>query len=245
MSTQNLNALETSPLSSRLITLGTALLVMAIFAMAASLSQALAQPQQDVAVDPEIPGESCAAQVLPHFPLQAGNQWNYTKQGPVEAEPWQVLVDTRASDAGVELQGYFGATRTVCAGTGGVIHEVTADLGGEMWYDLGASVGSGWRMHLDTDIDTPGCVDGSKITIASRTEHVEVPAGSFDNVIRLDYVSPCADAGILSEWFAPSVGLIKRIEQSFAGPRVSELQSAVVGGVVMPGSYCNGLRPRM
>jgi len=234
MSSRNLNVLETSRTSSKLIAIASALLVLLVFAMGASFAQIAGQPQRDGSIDPESPGLSCAAQVLPHFPLQAGNQWNYSKQGSFDAEPWQVAVVTRTSDAASELLGYFGATHTVCAGTGGVIHEVTAETGDEMWYDLGATVGTGWQMHLDPSPDTLGCVDGSKVTIASRTEHVTVPAGSFDNVIRLDYTSPCVDAGILSEWFAPGVGLVKRTEQSFAGPVTSELQSAIVGGILYP-----------
>ena len=234
MSTHNPNVLETSRMSSRWITLAAALLVLGVFAIGASFAQ-VAAPVRDGGVDPDNPALTCAASVLPHFPLQSGNQWNYSKQGPGGAEPWQVSVVTRATDATSQLQGYFGATRTVCAGTGGVVHEVTADTGDEMWYDLGGSVGSAWRIRLDPgNGGAPDCVDGSKVTIASRTEHVNVPAGSFDGVIRVDYASPCVDAGILSEWFAPGVGLIKRTEQSFAGPMTSELVTANVGGVLMP-----------
>ena len=230
MSTQNLYVLETSRISSKLITLATALLVLFVFGIGASVAQV-----RDGGMDPENPALSCSASVLPHFPLQAGNQWNYTKQGPGGAEPWQVSVVMRTSDAAAELQGYFGANRTVCAGTGGIVHEVTAETGDDMWYDLGGSVGSAWRIHLDPGPGgAPDCVDGSRITIASRTEHVDVPAGSFDNVIRVDYTSPCSDGGILAEWFAPGVGLIKRTEQSFTGPVTSELQSATVGGVLLP-----------
>jgi hypothetical protein len=233
MSTQKMNVLETSRMSSRLITLAAALLVLLVFGIGATIAQVV-QPQVDGGIDPDNPG-SCAASVLPHFPLQGGNEWNYVKKGPGGEDPWQVSVVTRTTDAASALQGYFGATRTVCAGVGGVVHEVTADAGDEMWYDLGGAVGSVWRLRLDPGTgDAPDCIDGSKVTISSRSEHVEVAAGSFDNVIRVDYVSPCFDAGIMAEWFAPGVGLIKRIEQSFAGPVTSELETAKIGGLLLP-----------
>jgi hypothetical protein len=52
--------------------------------------------------------------------------------------------------------------------------------------------------------------------------------------VRVDYQSPCADGGILSEWFAPGVGLVRRAENSIAGPVVSDLAQAEVGDVVYP-----------
>jgi hypothetical protein len=42
------------------------------------------------------------------------------------------------------------------------------------------------------------------------------------------------DAGLISEWFAPGVGLVKRTEDSFGGPIESVLLSSQVGGVVLP-----------
>ena len=52
--------------------------------------------------------------------------------------------------------------------------------------------------------------------------------------MRVDYRAPCADAGLASEYFTPGVGLIKRVEQTFAGPRVSELLRARVGETDLP-----------
>lgn len=232
MNTHTQNVLEISRTTSRLITLGAAFLVLLVFGIGANFAQMAQLEWTEQTID--LGALRCASSVLPHFPLQVGNQWNYSKQGIGDAQTWQVAVVEGTAGAGSELQGYFGASHTVCAGTSGVIHEVTADAGDAMWYNLGATVGSTWHIHLDQAGDNPDCVDGSQATIGSRTDHVDVPAGSFDNVIRIDYRSPCSDAGIVAEWFAPGVGLVKRTEQSFAGPVVSELQSAVVGGFVLP-----------
>jgi len=232
MNTHTQNVLET-PTSSRKLTLVAIILILQVIGISGAFAHL---DPVGVAVS-EAQSAECSTATLPHFPLQAGNQWSYTKKGPGGDEAWQVAVVTRA-DGGTasELQGYFGSTHTVCSATSGTVHEVTADTSGDsMWYDLGAPVGSAWRIHLDpSDRDLPSCIDGSTITIGSRTEHADVPAGSFDNVIRVDYTSPCSDAGLMAEWFAPSVGLIKRMEQSFAGPVTSVLETARVGGMILP-----------
>jgi hypothetical protein len=232
MSTHTQNGLEISRTSSRKLTLAAIVMILQVIGIGAGFAQLTGTSRVDDPMEP--PAASCTAAVLPHFPLQSGNQWTYAKTNLGGLEQWQVSVVERSETGSTALLGYFGASHTVCSGSGGTVHEVTADTD-STWYNLGGSVGSVWKIKFDpSDGDVPECVDGSSIRIASRTEHVDVAAGSFDNVIRVDYTSPCADAGIIAEWFAPGVGLIKRMEQSFGGPIVSELKSAVVGGLIMP-----------
>src|SRR5439155_17425574 len=44
------------------------------------------------------------------------------------------------------------------------------------------------------------------------------------------FTSQCADAGITDEYFAQGVGLVKRVEESIAGPREMVLESATISG---------------
>lgn len=76
-----------------------------------------------------------------------------------------------------------------------------------------------------------GC--NNSATIGAKNLAVTVPAGSFQRVTRLDFGRNCADAGLLSAWFAPNVGLIKWSTSSIAGPREYALQNARIGATTI------------
>ncbi len=66
---------------------------------------------------------------------------------------------------------------------------------------------------------------------------ISVPAGEFHDVLGIDRQQMlCADAGIVSEWFAPGVSLIRRVGESIAGPVASELVKAELGSRRRPRS---------
>lgn len=178
-----------------------------------------------------------------YYPLAVGNHWVYSRRGPAGVDGWKVVVsDFRKAPNGHRyfvLNGYFGETaRLVRRGLRDNVGEFNPGSNTDhLWYLLGAPVGTSWRMELEPvdDAGTPGdCVNGSRLAIVSRSERLEVPAGSFANVVHVRFQPPCADAGILEEWFAPGVGLVRRVENSFAGPVVSDLVRAEVGGRDMP-----------
>ncbi len=178
-----------------------------------------------------------------YFPLQVGNHWVYARRGPAGMDGWKVAVSdfkkAPNSHRYFVLSGYFGEpARLVRRGLRDNVGEFNPRSNTDhLWYLLGAPVGTSWRMELEpvNDAGAPaGCVDGSRLAIVSRAEHVEVPAGAFANVVHVRFQPPCADAGILEEWFAPGVGLVRRLENSFAGPVVSELVRAEVGGRDLP-----------
>lgn len=178
-----------------------------------------------------------------YFPLADGDRWTYARRGPGIDETWQVsaamIPSPTIAERRISLSGYFfGPPRQVSADRLGNVFE-RDPFGGRdtLWYRLGAPVGTSWELRL-VELPTEGpvgsCISGSKLVLAATHESVSVPAGQFRNVVRIDFTSPCADAGITSEWFAPSVGLIRRVESSFAGPIVSELVQAIVGGHPFP-----------
>lgn len=201
------------------------------------------------------PGQAPAGPDLarPHrgsqFPLQVGNEWVY---GPTTVFPYayrmRVEVPDRVTESNGQsyfvLRGYLGQPeffpdRLVATRRDGVVSEFNPDGTEEnLWYLLNAPVGTTWTFHLEPlppDDPLDDCRDGTTARIGSRTEVVEVPAGRFSDVVRVDFLGGgCYDAGVLGEFFAPGVGLIRRVENSFYGPETVDLLWAKVGGEVLP-----------
>ena len=177
-----------------------------------------------------------------YFPIQPGNHWVYEKQRPSGPTTWEVTVSETGASAPQRLYdtmlGYFPGPRQVRVDTEDNVFEWSGDgLHEGLWYPLGAPIGTRWDVRLapvPLASPFPDCVTGSKLVLASRGDALQVPAGEFQNVIRVDWTSPCADAGITSEWFAPGVGLIRRDETTFAGPVSSELVRAELGSKGLP-----------
>lgn len=91
--------------------------------------------------------------------------------------------------------------------------------------DFARNVGTRFNLALG------GC--NNSATIAAKNLAVTVPAGSFQRVTRLDFGRNCADAGLISAWFAPNVGLVKWSESNIAGAREYTLQSARIGATTI------------
>lgn len=68
--------------------------------------------------------------------------------------------------------------------------------------------------------------------IESRNAKVKTPAtGDRTDALQVRYIdSPCADAGVESDYFLAGVGPVRHVETSFAGPVAYELIYARVGG---------------
>jgi hypothetical protein len=72
------------------------------------------------------------------------------------------------------------------------------------------------------------CADWGQ-TLVKRGVH-EGPAGTFGNVLEIRYRTfDCADAGVQQEQYAENIGMVRRVNQSFAGPVTFDLVSARVG----------------
>ncbi|MFB3903933.1 MAG: hypothetical protein ACE15E_10800 [Acidobacteriota bacterium] len=176
------------------------------------------------------------------FPLDTGNRWVYAVQGPGSASrTWEVKVTERQAippfRTFFELSGYFSGKdpRLVRLSIMGRVLEIGDDGKEYLWYEFGGRVGRTWVMDLAPG-NAPVCEDGALLRIGARDEVITVPAGQFKQVIRIDFMTKCSDAGITREWFAPGVGLIRREEASIAGPVVSELVYAEIAEKVFPTS---------
>ena len=184
--------------------------------------------------------QGIGAQTL--FPLREGNAWTYARRGPAETVEWSVAVTAKVSAPRVHpyftLEGYLpGPPHSVRSDPFGTVTERSDGFRDHLWYLLGAPEGTSWTLQLAPSPAAnplPDCIGGAKLTLASRGETLSVPAGDFDRVVRVDWASTCADAGIASEWFAPGVGLIRRDELTIAGVLTSELVRAELDGMSLP-----------
>lgn len=176
---------------------------------------------------------------LSYFPLEVGTTWTYERRGPAGTSLWRAEVvaePAAAAERGSHrLAGYFpGPARLVRVLPLDVVTEARPEGGRDgLWYLLRAPAGLGWTLEL-AGTAGPGsgteCIDGSRLHVASRQEKVTVPAGQFENVVKVVFSPRCADAGITAEWFAPGIGLIRRTEATIAGEVVSELVETNAGG---------------
>jgi len=168
------------------------------------------------------------------FPLEIGNEWVYSDG----AGSYTVRVLRETLEANLmkyfEVSGYLpndaAKVRKLRQGPLGEILEYNP--GGEdfLWYRFGNYRGS-WLFEAGEDVI---CIAGSRVSIGEIGAKVDVPAGTFERTLRLDFLSRCADGGIASEYFAAGVGLIERVLVTIAGPRTVRLISARVGGSEWP-----------
>jgi hypothetical protein len=174
-----------------------------------------------------------------YFPLHTGYRWVYAIHGGLSARgTWEVNVGDEHAGSYHELSGYFGRNvRTDVRMVGATLPANVVERGDNgqdyLWYEFDGRVGRSWIMRFPPG-ENPGCEGGATLSIGARDEVISVPAGEFKQVIRIDFITACADAGIMSEWFAPGVGLIRREESTIAGPLVSELVYAELGQTVLP-----------
>ena len=168
------------------------------------------------------------------FPLEVGNEWVYSDgSGSFTV---QVLGETLEANQMkyFEVSGYLPydtiKVRKLRRGPLGQILEYNP--GGEdfLWYLFG---NYRWAWRFETGYDAT-CITGSRVNIGNIGEKVDVPAGTFERTLRLDFLSRCADGGIVSEYFVSGVGLVQRVLQTIAGPRIVRLVAARVGGLELP-----------
>ena len=195
---------------------------------------AAAQQNED-ALGPMPPWMDDLLDRLGYFPLEAGNEWVFSEGG----NSYRVEVLRQTTEANgrtyYAVAGYFPndsvRVRKLRRDLTGQVFEYNP--GGEdfLWYRLPLVGSLSWRPQSGQEIP---CWTGSTAVARRQNQSVQVPAGTFNNVIRVEYRNQCADGGILQEHFAPGVGLVKRVNNSIAGPRNMELISARIGDQSYP-----------
>ena len=142
-----------------------------------------------------------------YFPLDPGNRWTYLDE----------RFGTRTTVTVISIEGdaYRVDFNGLQARIRGLPDVLDIELPGEGFVPY-------YRFQENSFIhrDFHGCNDGVTLTAASRNESVETPAGKFDGCLRLDFEGgKCADAGKVSEWWKPEVGLVKWTELWIGGER--------------------------
>lgn len=91
--------------------------------------------------------------------------------------------------------------------------------------DFSRPVGTSFALNL-------GCTKSAKIGAKGLTLNTD--AGTFTNVVRLDFTASCADAGLGQAWFAPNVGLVQFNQSNIAGSVTTSLVAATISGKHFP-----------
>ncbi|MBI5087147.1 MAG: hypothetical protein HZB13_21425 [Acidobacteria bacterium] len=158
------------------------------------------------------------------MPLEAGNQWTY--KGPsggfsVEVAPPVVF----AGNEYYLVSGFPSQPRVWLRkdAEGRILMWDAESRSEKMWLDTVASDAS-------TGVDP--C--NSTSHLESREAKYAGPVGEFNYGLLVRYATAqCADAGVESDYFLPSVGILRRSMQTIAGPRVFDLVYARLGTATM------------
>jgi len=163
-----------------------------------------------------------------YLPLQVGNQWVYRSEGR-----GQPLVIEVLKSGDFDGNTYY-LTRKFLNGDawlrnrdGGTLVSYDPDTRQESALAIfGADEGAAYP----TSIDSCNFV----ARVASKNATALLPIGQFDNAFNIDYSPPkCADAGLVSESYLPSVGLVQRTRETIAGPRTYALSYARIAGILV------------
>jgi hypothetical protein len=169
-----------------------------------------------------------------YFPLAAGNEWIYSDGTSTYSV--QVLRETVEANRVkyFEVSGYFpndpAGVRKLRRDAMGQVLEFNPNGADFLWYRFGLFRGA-WVFETGEQI---ACISGSRVSVGGYGEVLEIPLGIKERTLRLDFQSPCADAGISSENFAAGLGLVQRVMNTIAGPKTWRLIAANLGSRLYP-----------
>jgi hypothetical protein len=231
METRNANvkALETSALAAPLLI---ALLALSLLTVALA-PIALAGPHPVIHA---------------YFPLDEGNRWVYMQsvQGldrptrdPYPMQEVRVVGGVRTEE-GAEV--FQVANYTFRLGQGS---SRFADVNGRVIEFNDRQTGQWYEFTPGAQVSLPmfvnDCIHGSKGAVLGR-RIVSVPAGTFQDCLDIQYTAvPCTQVGLVSETFAPGIGLIeRRIRTGNGAIETWSLKYAQVNGYVFTGPASPG-----
>jgi hypothetical protein len=163
-----------------------------------------------------------------YFPLSLGNEWTYRARDTFSHK--ETIADTSRingllfyglSIGGVEPHQWFRQSNDSV-----FVIEGSKSNPEYMLYDFAADTKDSW------DLPPPRfCTYGTRITLVSKEDTVETPAGTFTGCYHLSHQQHCFDAGIYNTWFAKGVGRVRYLEDNFAGMIDYQLDTYVVTSV--------------
>lgn len=179
-----------------------------------------------------------------YFPLATGNHWTYRSTFLISVNTFdETVVEERA--IGGESYFIFDNFRlqtSVPFRTDGQTVATVAEGTRYTMYDFGAEIGAAWNVP-----DPPTTLMG-RMTLVSRSDSVITPAGAFTGCFHFHHAF--SGNAYYDEWFAPGVGLVRRISRLMSGLIESVLidhQAAAEAGAgpaaVPPGFALHGIYP--
>lgn len=160
-----------------------------------------------------------AASGPPLMPLETGNVWVYRDKSSGETRTISVGTGLATLDGRhyFHLRGYVDQPLWVREAPNGSLFYFNEETGAENLLTSFESVDGGWA-----EAPFRICEQESQPAKERHKRALVLHYRSFG----------CADAGILEEHYAENIGMTRRVEQSIAGPRVFELESARLGRFV-------------
>jgi hypothetical protein len=171
---------------------------------------------------------ACPAWGADYLPLQAGNTW--THREPLIGQTFTIRVGTPVMTNDrvyYSLRGYLDSPRLVRIDEQNQLVDLDEETGAEQVLTSFTPFEGGWW-------DAPGrqCESLGQ-TLEKRGTH-DGPAGPIRDVLEVRYrVISCADTGAQAEEYAENLGMVRRVTNTFAGPRRFDLVSARVGKAVI------------
>lgn len=87
-------------------------------------------------------------------------------------------------------------------------------------HDFSADTGTCWELPKGYE-----CTFGTKVLLASKTDTVATPLGTFYNCYRFNHTPNCMDAGLFSAWFAKDIGKVRFLDNNISGTLDNKLES--------------------
>lgn len=166
------------------------------------------------------------AQDPEYLPLRPGNQWIYQAS---LGEPLTVEVtrlETIAGNNYAIVRGLHGTGETPLRQQGNLL----------LVYDRAARQEKTYldfSQPLDRNFPSAAHACNPTAAIADRDAKEKLPLGDFSGMIAVRYnIAGCADAGLTQDLFLPYIGLMRRTETSFTGPRHYDLVYARINGFI-------------
>jgi hypothetical protein len=181
-----------------------------------------------------------------YFPLHDGDRWIYTRAA--DSNGFDIPTQALRKSEEVNIAGSYRTEEgrifrmsNYTFGVGPDQIELLGDdqLNGPVVEVMGGHSGTWYRFGIGNPVEIPAfgndCVRGSKGAVARQMD-VQVPAGWFNECVEIVYSTvPCQDLGLVSEVFAPGIGLVQRTFRVAGGAlQTWELKYAQVNGVIFP-----------
>ncbi|MEE9609924.1 MAG: hypothetical protein V3W19_01665 [Desulfatiglandales bacterium] len=150
-----------------------------------------------------------------YFPLAVGNNWVYTWEDSYFGDNFSWAVVQVDGDTALIERPYADGPQFIpitVIQEGAEYYIKVAESKYEQFYRFMPD--STWTHRRPFD-----CDDSLLFRAVKDTTTIVTPAGSFSNCLKIERLSTsrCDDAGIMFEWWAPGVGMVKWEELNFYG----------------------------